>query len=128
VIAADTSVWVEFFKGTENPSSRQLELALSDGALVLPLPVLFEILSGPGLTTEAKSLMIELPRLDLLNGYWERAGELRRRLLKNGFKARAMDCLIAQSCIDHRVGLVAADADFRHFVKDGLRLVGLGSQ
>lgn len=124
MIAADTSAWLDYSKGLESEKSQLLETALSDGTLVMPMPVLFEILSGPGLTQEARTLFLELPKLDALPGYWERAGDLRRSLLRKGLKARSMDCLIAQNCIDHSVSLIAADSDYRHFVKDGLKLAG----
>jgi predicted nucleic acid-binding protein len=123
MIAADTSAWIDYAKGTGSTRSRQLESCLSDGTLVMPSPVMFEVLSGPGLTKEAGQLILQLPTLDILPSYWERAGELRRTLLKKGLKARSMDCLIAQNCIDHNVALIVADQDYRHFVKFGLRLV-----
>jgi predicted nucleic acid-binding protein len=85
--------------------------------------VLFEILSGPGLTHEARGLILEFPKLELLSGFWERAGDLRRDLLKKNLKALSLDCLIAQNCMDQKVSLIAADTDFRHFKKFGLRLV-----
>ena len=122
MIAADTSAWLDYSKGVDSEHAKRLEKCLSDGTLVLPLPVLFEILSGPGLTQEAEKFIRELPRLDAITGYWERAGELRRTLLVKNFKARAMDCLIAKNCIDHNVALIAADEDFRHFTKMGLKL------
>lgn len=122
MIAADTSAWIDYAKGVAGEPSRRLESALSQGTLVMPLPVLFEILSGPGLTDEAREAILRLPRLEASPGYWERAGMLRGALMKLGLKARAMDCLIAQSCIDHDVGLIAADQDFRHFVVRGLKL------
>lgn len=122
MIAADTSAWVDYAKGLESGASRRLEAALLEGTLVMPLPVLFEILSGPGLTREARRSILVLPRLELSPGYWERAGTLRGALLRKGSKARAMDCLIAQNCIDHAVGLIAADQDFRHFAAHGLKL------
>jgi len=89
----------------------------------MPMPVLFEILSGPGLTQEARKLILELPQLEMQKGFWERAGDLRRGLLKKGVKAHSMDCLIAQNCMDHKVALVATDGDFPHFVKSGLKLI-----
>ncbi|MDB5037607.1 MAG: PilT protein domain protein [Bacteriovoracaceae bacterium] len=122
MIAADTSVWVDFSKGRESIYAQQLESFIGDGNLVLPLPVLFEILSGPGLTKEAAEAISELPRLELLADFWERAAEMRQKILKKGLKARSMDCLIAQNCIDHDVSLIAGDQDYRHFVKFGLRL------
>jgi len=123
MIAADTSAWIDFSKALKSAQSDKLEGVLRDGNLVMPLPVLFEILSGPGLTKTAKELIVQLPRLNSVHGFWERAGELRQSLLKRGLKARSMDCLIAQNCIDNGVSLIAADSDFRHFVKCGLRLI-----
>ncbi len=123
MIAADTSAWIDFAKGTRSRVCSALEGALLDGTLVMPLPVLFEVLSGPGLTEEARRPILRLPRIEVAGGYWERAASMRRGLLAKGLKARAMDCLIAQTCIDHGLGLIARDEDFRHFVEHGLRLL-----
>lgn len=121
MIAADTSAWVDYAKGVESDEARRLEACLSEGTLVIPSPVLFEILSGPGLTDEARRSIQDLPRLDISQGYWERAAALRRAVMKRGLKARAMDCLIAQNCIDHHAGLITSDQDFRRLVAGGLR-------
>jgi hypothetical protein len=58
---------------------------------------------------------LQLPLLDVLDGYWERAGVLRARILAKRHKARIADALIAQSCLDHDVPLVSRDRNFRHF-------------
>ncbi len=123
MIAADTSAWVDHFRGQDSPASKALETALFNGSLVLPIHVLFEILSGPGLTKVGETALLRIPRLEIKTGYWERAAHMRRTLLKSGAKSRSLDCLIAQNCIDHAVGLIAADNDFRHYVKFGLTLV-----
>lgn len=92
---------------------------------MLPPVVLSELLSDPGLPAAVRESLLLLPRLEVLDGYWERAGLLRARVLARGQRARLADTLIAQSCIDHDVELVTRDADFRHFVRaDGLRLFG----
>lgn len=122
MIATDTSAWIDYSKGVPSKAAIALENSLSDGTLVLPLPVYFELLSGPGLTREARNAIAELPRLELLPGYWERAGEMRNLILKRRHKARAMDCLIAQNCIDAGVILIVSDQDFRHFEKFGLQI------
>ena len=123
MIAADTSAWIDYSKGIESGAALRLESALEDGTLVMPMPVLFEILSGPGLTLKAGRFIRELPRLGVEPGFWERAGALRAALLKKGLKARSMDCLIAQSCLDREVALIAADQDYRHFARFGLKLI-----
>ncbi len=123
MIAADTSAWIDFGKGADSTAGRRLEEALLQGTLVMPAPVLFELLSAPGLTRAFAQHLRELPRIDSQDGYWERAAELRRAVLAKGLKARAMDCLIAQVCIDEDVALIAADRDFRHFKSFGLKQV-----
>jgi len=50
---------------------------------------------------------------------------LRAQILKLKRRAPLVETLIAQSCIDHDVGLVTRDVDFRAFVRaGGLRLLG----
>jgi hypothetical protein len=85
--------------------------------------VLSELLSDPVLPRAVQALFLELPLLPLTEGYWERAGRLRARVLARRRNARVADTLIAQSCLDHDVLLVSRDADFRTFLRDGLQLV-----
>lgn len=67
---------------------------------------------------------MQLPLLNLTEGYWIRAGLLRAKILKSGHKARLADTLIAQSCLDHQATLVARDRDFRVFHRlAGLKLL-----
>lgn len=122
MITADTSAWIDYSRGLNTRRSEQLEQCLFNGTLAISPPVLFEILSGPGLTPQAEQLICQLPRLEVKIGFWERAGRMRRALLKRGLKARSMDCLIAQNCIDEEVVLIAADQDYRHFSKFGLKI------
>lgn len=82
---------------------------------MLPPVVLCELLSAPRLPTRVRTLILQLPLLDVLDGYCERAGVLRARILAKRHKARIADALIAQSCLDHDVPLVSRDRNFRHF-------------
>lgn len=86
--------------------------------------VLTELLSDPKVTMAVKDLFLQLPVLEITEGYWHRAGLLRARLLARGRRARLADTLIAQSCLDHDLPLVTRDSDFRHFVRlAGIRIV-----
>lgn len=123
MIAVDTSSWIAFFKGQEGQDVESLDRALELNQVVLPPVVLTELLSDPGLDGRAARLIRELPLLELHEGYWQRAAATRARILARRLRARLADTLISQSCIDHRVPLVARDADFRHFSRHtGLRL------
>jgi predicted nucleic acid-binding protein len=125
VIAIDSSSWIAFFSGSD-PGDDDVETvsaALADHQACLPPVVLTELLSDPKLPGEVASLLLELPRLELLPDFWQRAGLLRAKLLARKYRARLADTLIAQVCIDHDVRLVTRDTDFRHFVRlGGLRL------
>lgn len=117
MIAADTSSIVAYFTGESAPDVESIEVALVNDSLCLPPVVLTELLSYPKPAPGVSSMVKGIPILELTDGYWQRAGESRRRVIAHGFKARIADALIAQSCIDHKVPLIARDKDFRHFVK-----------
>jgi predicted nucleic acid-binding protein len=88
-----------------------------------PPVVLMELLSDHTLSEHTVRFLRKVPQLDILEGYWERAGELRASLRRRGLKAHVADTLIAQCCLDHDVPLITRDRDFRHFARHaGLRL------
>jgi predicted nucleic acid-binding protein len=123
MIAADTSSLVAYLNGKSGVDAERLASALAAGDLVLPPIVLTEILSDPVSSTAIEAQIRQLPTLEINDGYWIRAGHVRRIVLKKGFKARVGDALIVQSCIDHDVALITRDRDFRHFAAHcGLKL------
>jgi predicted nucleic acid-binding protein len=125
MIALDSSALIAFLAGAPGGDGDLVDRSLADRQACLPPVVLTEMLSDPTLPREVGELLAQLPRLDVLDGYWERAGALRAKLLRLKRRARLADTLIAQSCIDHDVALVTRDLDFRHYVRaGGLRLVG----
>jgi predicted nucleic acid-binding protein len=79
--------------------------------------VLTEVLSDPELSVDVSQTLSELPLIEVCSGYWQRAGELRARVLANRRKARLGDALIAQSCIDRGIPLLTRDRDFRAFAE-----------
>lgn len=125
MIAVDSSSWIAYLAGEAGPDVETVEEALAQRQACLPPVVLTELLSDPRLPSSVAGLLRQLPLLPVLEGFWERAGLLRARLLAAGRRARLADALIAQSCLDHDLPLVARDADFRTFARlTGLRLVG----
>jgi predicted nucleic acid-binding protein len=77
--------------------------------------VLTEVLSDPKLPPEVSQTLSELAPIEVSPGYWQRAGELRAKVLAKRRKARLGDALIARGCIDSRTRLLARDRDFRAF-------------
>ena len=115
MIALDTSSLVAYLDGSTGKDVLAVDLALEHHQAVLPPVVLCELLSAPRLPKRTRTLVEQVPLLELLEGYWQRAGLLRARILARGHKARIADALIAQSCLDHDVPLISRDRDFRTF-------------
>jgi hypothetical protein len=124
VIAADSSSFIAHLSGDKGEDVEILDQALSDHLVVLPPVVLVELLSDPKLPPFVTEVLKALPLLQTGDGYWDRAGTLRAKALSRGRKARLADTLIAQTCLDHDVPLIARDRDFRVFAKfAGLKLL-----
>ena len=117
MIAVDTSSMIAFFQGDEGKDVRILRENIEVGNIVLPPLVLTELLSDHKLPIEISKILTELPILRIKNGYWERAGKLRAKILAKKLKARVADTLIAQSCLDNKVGLITRDSDFKKFAQ-----------
>lgn len=124
MIAADTSTWIAFLEGEGGQDVLALTNALQLRQIVMPPPVLTELLSDPQLPISVARTLSDLPLLDPDLGYWQRAGRLRARVLGRKRKARLGDALIAQSCLDGGAALITRDKDFRAFVEAaGLKIV-----
>ena len=123
MIALDSSSMIAFLSGDHGSDVAAVESALRLRQGVFPPVVVTELLSDPAIRVEIALIIRAIPSLEIRDRYWERAGELRARLLRRGLKARLADTLVAQSCLDHDVGLITRDRDFRHFATHaGLRL------
>ncbi len=124
MIAVDTSTWIAFLQGDGGEDVELLDRALQDRQVLMVPAVLTEVLSDPKLSSEVSETLSELPLIDVLPGYWHRAGELRSKVLAKRRKARLGDSLIAQTCLDRGIPLLTRDRDFRAFADAaGLDLV-----
>ena len=115
MIAADTSTWISFFEGEQGEDVLALARALQSRQVVMPPPVLTELLSDPELSATVAQALLELPLVGLTDGFWHRAGRLRAKVLAQKRKARLGDALIAQCCIDADIALITRDGDFKAF-------------
>lgn len=124
MICADTSSIVALLKGDRGRDVQVVHSALIDGVLVLAPASVAELLSDPAIAPPIEESILDIPQLEVTPGYWERVGRLRARLMRQRFRPKLADSLIAQSCLDHDVTLVTRDRDFSPFQKlAGLRLV-----
>jgi predicted nucleic acid-binding protein len=122
VISADSSSIIAFLAGDRAPDTDAIAAALGVADLYLPPPVIVELLGGDS-DADYVSVIESASLLPLQSGYWTRAREARLLLRSKGLRARAIDSLIAQCCIDAGAPLIARDTDFRHFVRwCGLKL------
>jgi len=124
MIAVDSSTWVAFIEGDSGNDVQLLDEALGDQQVLVPPAVLSELLSDPKLPANIEKILLGLPLIEIAEGYWQRVGALRAKLLAKKRRARLGDALIAQSCIDHGVTLVTRDRDFQALAEAaGLELV-----
>lgn len=124
MLAVDSSSLIAFFSGDTAADTAILHQSLLDARVALPPPVLSEVLCPPNTPPHVQQLLVRLPLLTPIDGYWLRAALLRRKLFEHKHKAKLGDTLIAQSCIDHDIPLLTRDTDFKHFAKHGgLKLV-----
>src|SRR5271154_6298948 len=117
MIAVDTSTWVGFLQGDGGEDAELLDRALEDRQVMMPPVVLTEIISDPKLPAAVAITLADLPLIGIEPGYWQRAGELRAKVLRKRRKARLGDALIAQCCSDHGLPLLTRDRDFLAFAE-----------
>ncbi len=117
MIAADTSTWIAFLEGEPGRDADVLDQALEHKQVLMPPAVLTELLSDPKLDRDLAETLLQVPLIEITDGYWLRAGALRAVVLKKRRKARLGDALIAQTCIDAALPLLTRDGDFRAFAE-----------
>jgi predicted nucleic acid-binding protein len=122
VLVVDSSVWIDFFSGNENPARTVLRALLHDGEVrvVVPDLVLFEVLRGFRRERElrmARALMEGLS-VEAVGGarLALEAAQHYRSLRAVGVTVRSsIDVLVATFCIEHDYALLHRDHDFDAF-------------
>lgn len=123
MLCLDTSSLIAYLQGEEGADVDAVDQALIDQVGVLSPVTVTELLSDPHLSSTLRRTILELPTLPMTDGFWERAGLLRAKVIKTGRRAKLADTLIAQSCLDHHATLVTRDRDFKSFISlAGLRV------
>jgi predicted nucleic acid-binding protein len=127
VILVDSSVWIDYFRGTQTPQTEKLDGLLSSEPIALGDLILTEVLQGFGRErdfNEAKRLLASLLIVEL--GGQDVAIQAARnfRILRGqGVTIRkTIDTVIATRCIESGFILLYSDRDFDPFVQHlGLR-------
>jgi predicted nucleic acid-binding protein len=117
-LIVDTSVWIDFFNGTQNRQTDFLADAIEyDKPIFLHSIILMEILQGfrsDEIHEEVKNILLaySFTKEDSVPDAIG-ASDLYRSLKKKGITIRkSMDCLIAYAAIKNRLPLLHKDRDF----------------
>jgi predicted nucleic acid-binding protein len=116
VIVVDTTVWADWFNGTDSPEVDHLDQALERQNAGLAPVILTEVLQGFRADRDfqrARELLVQIPVLTLDVEGHAAAAHLFRSLRRRGVTVRGtIDCIIAQTCITAGAELLSTDQDF----------------
>ena len=127
MILVDSSVWIDYFRGTPTHQTHVLDTLLRNEPIIVGDLILTEVLQG--FTTErdfrqAESLLTSLDVIELGGARIALAAARNFRSLRaHGITIRkTIDTIIATRCIDSNYRLLYSDRDFDPFVTHlGLR-------
>ena len=127
MILVDSSVWIDYFRGTPTPQAEMLDALLGSEPVVTGDLVLTEVLQGFGSERDfkrAKKLLMSLVVVNLAGqDIAIQAAKNFRALRALGITVRkTIDTVIATRCIASGLALLYSDRDFDPFVQHlGLR-------
>ncbi|MBN1665153.1 MAG: PIN domain nuclease [Deltaproteobacteria bacterium] len=130
MVLVDTTVWVDFFSGSNEPHVVMLqELIENEEDLSLCGVILAEVLQGIRFDTDfikTKEYLDDLIFLPMRQTTFLRSAEIYRSLRKQGITIRKpIDCIIASVAIENDIQLLHNDRDFDHIAKHSkLRICG----
>jgi predicted nucleic acid-binding protein len=125
----DTTVWVDYLRGSSNPETSYLDRILAIERLGLTDLILCEVLQGVDEDSSAARVLRELRRFEIFEtGSQHVAVESAKNFRTLRFKGRTVrktiDCLIATFCLAQGHSLLHRDRDFDHFEQVfGLRVI-----
>lgn len=127
MILVDSSVWIDYFRGTPTPEAEKLDSLLGTEPIATCDLILTEVLQGfvsDRDFNQAKKLLTSLAIVDLAGrDIAIQAARNFRVLRAHGITVRkTIDTVIATRCIESRMPLLYSDRDFDPFVEHlGLR-------
>ena len=127
MILVDSSVWIDYFRGTATPQAERLDALLSTEPVATGDLILTEVLQGfvrDRDFNQARKLLTSLVVVNLVGQDIAIQAAKNFRLLRaQGITVRkTIDTVIATRCIESRLSLLYSDKDFDPFVEHlGLR-------
>ena len=129
MVIVDTTVWIDYLRGSQNPETRWLDRELQGQRLGLTDLILCEVLQGIRDQGNFMRVQRELLKFQVFQtggtGLAVAAAQNYRSLRENGHTVRkTIDCLIATFCLQAKHELLHRDHDFDPFEKVlGLQVV-----
>ena len=129
MILVDSSVWIDYFRGSNTLAAATLDSLLGDEPVAIGDLILAEVLQGFGSDrdfNQGRKLLMTLPLVELVGkDIAVQAAKNFRMLRARGITVRkTVDTLIATSCIEKGIALLYEDRDFDPFVEHlGLQTV-----
>ncbi len=131
MILVDSSVWIDYFNGVENPPAKYLYANLGREVFITGDLIMLEVLQGLGPDRDyetGRKIMESLPFFNLCGkDIAIAASRNNRELRKRGITInKTIDMVIATFCIENRIRLLHNDKDFLPLQEfTGLEAVGL---
>jgi len=127
LILVDSSVWIDFFRGTASAETDRLDDLLGHEPVLIGDIILTEVLQGFTAERDFNKALRMLGALDCIgltdNHIAVQAARNFRLLRSKGITVRkTIDTIIATRCIEDDIALLFSDRDFQPFV-DHLGLV-----
>jgi len=113
-ILADTTIWIEFFKGSSKIADPFAMLLMENVVWTCGI-VMFELLQGiksEGEKIKTLSLLANLPYIEMTKKLWQSAAELSILLKKNGANLPFSDIFISAIAIEHDLSIFTLDNHF----------------
>lgn len=121
MMLVDTSVWIDYFSGVDNPQTDLLDSAIFEGSVAIGDLIFLEILQGIRNDKDylkTKQSLLALDQYEMFGKEMaEKCADNYRALRKKGVTIRkTADVIIATFCIENQIPLLFLDRDFIPFV------------
>ncbi len=125
MIVVDTSIWIEYFRGSRSDIVEKIHMYLDEDQIVLPVLVKLEILAGCSKKNfaEVKRTFSALPLLYPEYSTWEKIEEWLPLAIGHGENFSIPDLIIAAIAQERQAFLWTQDGDYKRMEK--LRFVKL---
>ena len=116
MVIADTSIWIEYFRGRHEPVQKALRALIQAEQVALVGVVLAELLQGCRTSKEADTLLSTLTGIRFLEtsfSSWKRTGELASSLQRKGITLPLSDLIIGSVALEHSCQVFTLDPHFK---------------